>query len=58
VEGSLVDTARFHTDEGRLEQSLWATETLVADGDDLHVNKIKQTMNNYFHFVEEISTCV
>ena len=35
VEGRLVNTARFHTDEGRLEQGLWATETLVANGDDL-----------------------
>lgn len=38
VEGGLVDTARFHTDEGWLEQRLWATETLVADGDDLQTS--------------------
>ena len=36
VEGGLVDTARFHTQEGWLEQGLWATETLVANGDDLY----------------------
>ncbi|KAF4532500.1 hypothetical protein B566_EDAN003076 [Ephemera danica] len=35
----LVDTARFHTQEGRLEESLRATETLVANGDDLTVGK-------------------
>ena len=28
------------TDEGRLEQSLWAAETLVADGDDLTVGQL------------------
>jgi hypothetical protein len=39
VEGRLVDTARFHTDEGWLEQRLRATETLVADGDDLQVQQ-------------------
>ena len=35
VEGRLVDTARFHSDEGWLEKGLRATETLVANGDDL-----------------------
>jgi len=35
VESGLVDAARLHTEEGRLEQRLWATETLVADRDDL-----------------------
>ena len=28
------------TDEGRLEQGLWATEPLVSDGDDLTVGKL------------------
>jgi len=40
VEGGLVDTSRFHTQEGWLEQRLWATETLVTDGDDLTVGKL------------------
>ena len=35
VESGLVDAARLHTKEGRLEQRLRATETLVADRDDL-----------------------
>ena len=35
VEGRLVDAARLHAQEGRLEQRLRATETLVADRDDL-----------------------
>jgi len=39
VVDGLVDTARFHTQEGRLEQRLGATETLIADGDDLSVGK-------------------
>lgn len=34
-----VDTARFHTQEGRLEECFWATESLVTDGDDLSVGK-------------------
>lgn len=34
-----VDTARFHTQEGRLEQGFWATEPLVTDGDHLTVRK-------------------
>jgi len=34
-----VDTARFHTQEGRLEEGLRATETLVTDRDHLTVGK-------------------
>jgi len=30
-----MDTGRFHSEEGWLEESLWASESLVADGDDL-----------------------
>jgi hypothetical protein len=30
-----VDAARFHTQEGRLEEGFRATEPLVTDGDDL-----------------------
>jgi len=35
VESGLVNAARLHTEEGWLEQRLWATETLVTDRDDL-----------------------
>jgi hypothetical protein len=34
-----VDTARFHTQEGWLEQGLWAPEPLIANGDDLSVRQ-------------------
>merc|ERR1712168_1522285 len=34
-----MDSASFHSKEGRLEESLWAAETLIADGDDLAVGK-------------------
>merc|ERR1712168_1474430 len=40
VVGSLVDAAGFHSKEGRLEESLRAAETLIADGDDLAVGKL------------------
>jgi len=39
VVDGLVDTARFHTQEGRLEESLRATETFVSDGDDLSIGQ-------------------
>ena len=45
VEGGLVDAARLHTEEGRLEQRLWATEALVANGDDLHTTTSKTRSN-------------
>merc|ERR1719270_769038 len=35
-----MDTARLHAKEGRLEEGLWGTEPLVADGDDLAVGKL------------------
>merc|ERR1711869_139428 len=40
VVGGLVDTAGLHAKEGRLEESLGAPESLVADGDDLTVGKL------------------
>jgi len=40
VVGGLVNTAGFHTQEGRLEEGLRASETLIADGDDLAVGKL------------------
>merc|ERR1740131_176885 len=40
VVGGLVDAAGFHSKEGRLEKSLWAAETLIANGDDLAVGKL------------------
>merc|ERR1719289_304881 len=39
VVGGLVDAAGLHSKEGRLEESLGATESLVTDGDDLTVGK-------------------
>merc|ERR1712164_112592 len=40
VVGGLVDSAGLHSEEGRLEESLGAPESLVADGDDLTVGKL------------------
>merc|ERR1719300_2220716 len=34
-----MDTAGFHSKEGRLEESLRAAETLIANGDNLAVGK-------------------
>merc|ERR1719397_1149934 len=40
VVGGLMDAAGFHSEEGRLEESLWAAETLVANGDYLAIGKL------------------
>merc|ERR1712186_191271 len=40
VVGGLMDTAGFHSKEGRLEEGLGGTELLVANGDDLAVGKL------------------
>merc|ERR1711885_83425 len=40
VVSGLVDAAGFHSKEGRLEESLGAAETLIANGDDLTVGKL------------------
>merc|ERR1719336_2339857 len=40
VVGGLMDTARLHAKEGRLEESLRCTEPLIANGDDLAVGKL------------------
>merc|ERR1711894_421544 len=40
VVGGLVDAAGFHAKEGRLEKSLRAAETLIANGDDLAIGKL------------------
>merc|ERR1719420_653745 len=40
VVGGLMDAAGFHSKEGRLEESLGAAETLIANGDDLAVGKL------------------
>merc|ERR1712226_915870 len=40
VVGGFVDATGFHSKEGRLEESLWAAETLIANGDDLAVGKL------------------
>merc|ERR1719154_148876 len=40
VVGGLMDATGFHSQEGRLEESLWATETLISNGDDLAIGKL------------------
>ena len=35
-----MDATGFHSEEGRLEESLWATETFISNGDDLAVGKL------------------
>merc|ERR1740136_3289 len=35
-----MDSARFHSEEGRLEERLWAAETFISNGDDLAVGKL------------------
>merc|ERR1712078_780371 len=40
VVGGLMDTAGFHSQEGRLEEGLRGTEPLIANGDDLSVGKL------------------
>merc|ERR1719477_524874 len=40
VVGGLVDATGFHSKEGRLEESLRAAETFIANGDDLAVRKL------------------
>merc|ERR1711978_537007 len=40
VVGGLMDTAGFHSKEGRLEEGFRGTEPLVADGDDLTIGKL------------------
>ena len=40
VVGGLMDTAGLHTEEGRLEEGLRGTESLIANGDDLAVRKL------------------
>merc|ERR1719210_1539892 len=39
VVSGLMDTAGFHSQEGRLEEGLGAAETFIANGDDLTVGK-------------------
>merc|ERR550534_1385708 len=40
VVGGLMDAAGFHSEEGRLGESLRAAETLISNGDDLAVGKL------------------
>merc|ERR1719232_975919 len=40
VVGGFMDTAGFHSKEGRLEESLGAAETLIANGDNLAIRKL------------------
>merc|ERR1712083_1225141 len=39
VVGGLMDATGFHSKEGWLEESLWAAETLITNGDDLAIGK-------------------
>jgi hypothetical protein len=39
VVDGLVDSARFHSQEGWLEEGLWATETFITNGDDLTIRQ-------------------
>mgnify|MGYP001213055122 CR=1 FL=1 len=40
VVGGLVDSAGFHSQEGRLEEGLRGTEPLIANGDNLAIGKL------------------
>merc|ERR1719245_611780 len=40
VVGGLMDTARLHAKEGWLEEGLWGTESLIANGDDLAIGQL------------------
>merc|ERR1711976_432757 len=40
VVGGLMDTAGFHAKEGWLEEGLWGTESLIANGDDLAIGQL------------------
>jgi len=40
VVGRLVDSGCLHSDEGGLEQHLWAAESLPSDGDNLSVRQL------------------
>jgi len=40
VVGGLMDTAGLHSKEGRLEEGLWGTEPLIANGDDLAIGQL------------------
>merc|ERR1739838_141378 len=40
VVGALVDSSGFHSEEGGLEENLWATESLSSDGDDLSIGQL------------------
>merc|ERR1712020_122240 len=39
VIGGLMDTARFHSQEGWLEEGFWGTETFVTNGDNLAIGQ-------------------
>ncbi|KAJ8884886.1 hypothetical protein PR048_011082 [Dryococelus australis] len=54
-----VDSTRFHTQEGRLEQSLRAAETFVTDGDDLSIRQFVRLLqgsrgSRSSHFLLEV----
>jgi len=45
VVGRLVDSWSFHTDEGWLEEHLWASEALCAYGDHLPIRQLIALLN-------------
>merc|ERR1719186_528492 len=61
VEGGLMDSTGFHSEEGRLEESLRAAETLIANGDDLAVGKFIRLLkggrcSSSGHFLLEVKS--
>ena len=63
VVSRLMDTAGFHAQERRLEQSLGATESLVSDGDDLTVGQFVRLLqrcrrSSSGHFLLEVESNV
>ena len=57
VVDGLVDTARFHTQEGWLEQGFGATESLVTNGDDLTIETVISNHVSLFFFSFSINLC-
>jgi len=45
VIGQSVDTSLFHTDQRRLEQHFWRSESLISDGDNLSIGKFIRLLN-------------
>merc|ERR1712106_1087372 len=61
VKGSLMEATGFHSKERWLEESLWATETLISNGDDLTVGKLIRLLkggggSSSGHFLLEVKS--